>query len=401
MALCLAMLYVGAAFAGPLGSEGSVGVTAAYTSNPLLLTSGAHAAELLAVVLDTPISYTGGANTWSLSPRVRWGKTRGAIAPLSDYQYLDGMWDQRQERGELAIGADYRRDSTLYNPVEHSALGGYNLHRAEWLGTINWRHEVSERSEFTLDGSFDRVNYAASVVQPLFDFDFRQGMLGLRRKLTEQWDVQVSAGASGYQRRDYKYRVSTPQAQIKLTRPLSDRLSLSLQAGYARLVSRTTLSRLFLEPNPNGGYRIVPRDVELAAAAHTTDYGATLRQTFERWHVDLSAARTLQPSGLGVLLTQDDLAASASRDLSDRLSVAVALRADRTRVAGNGQSTAVSGSTRYYSAEVSISWRWAEGTRLQSQLAVSRQRAAAAAPTLSNVGFFLTATHDLGRHALN
>jgi hypothetical protein len=392
------LLTSGPLCAGPIGSEPSLGVSAGYQSNPLLLGSALGSSESLALLLNLPVAYTGKRVEFSLQPRFRSGTTHGAVAPLSDYQYVDSVWDYKGELNELSASAAWHRDSTLYNQFEQSALGGNTLHRQEETGTLNWRHQLSERSDFELVASGDRVRYAATVNTTLNSFNYDQGGAKYTHDLSERWQVTIEGGRTGFELRDQSYRTDADYAQVGLSRNLSERWSLLASAGTSHLKFRATVERYFLEQDAQGVLHLVLRRVNFYSRASTGNYSLAAQRQFQRWKLELSAARALQPSGFGALATQDDVTVRASGGGTERLTLAAAIHGSRL---SDSSGRLDLGNRRYYDLSFNADWRWTEHWTLQSQIALYLQRPSPAEATRSNTAIFLTLSRVFGRISLH
>jgi hypothetical protein len=375
-----------------------MGLSAGYQSNPLLLRDGQGTSETLALLLHLPVAYTGDRVSFSLEPRFRAGTTHGAVAPLSDYQYVDSNWNYRGALNELSASAAWHRDSTLYNPFEQSALSGSTLHRQEETGTLNWRHKLSERSDVELVASADRVRYGATVATTLNSFNYNQGSAKYTHDLSERWQVMIEAGRTGFELRDQSYRTDANYAQVGLSRNLSERWSLLVSAGTSRLKSRATVERLFLEPDAQGVLHLVLRRVNFYSKASTGNYSLSVQRQFERWRLELSGSRALQPSGFGALATQDDVTVRATGNRTERLILTAAIHGSRLSDSSGRLSL---GNRRYYDLSFNADWRWTERWTLQSQIALYLQRPSPTESTRSNTAVFLTLSRVFGRRSLH
>src|ERR1017187_2292303 len=184
----------GTALGDTLSSESSVGVSSDYNSNPFMEPSGAHAAESAAVLANLPATYTSDTQSLDLIPRLRFAETHGDVALLSNYQYLDAVWHVNSERNSFTAIADWHHDSTLYNAFENGALLGRSLRRREEIGNLNWKRELSERSDLQLSGSWDQVAYSQSAQSGLVNFYYGQGLVQYDRALSERWQWTSAIG---------------------------------------------------------------------------------------------------------------------------------------------------------------------------------------------------------------
>ena len=385
--------------AGTVGSESSIGIESAYNSNPLLLPAAdARSAESVAILANLPATYTGGASTLELRPRLRLAATHGAQALLSDYHYFDGLWKLTGERNVLAVNADWHRESTLYNKFENSALSGRNVRRTEAIGSADWRRLISERSDTQLRASFDQVRFGQNAANLLYSYDYGQAAAQYDRTLSERLQMTLTAGISRYKLRDYSYQSDNRFVQLGVARALSEHWLLSAQAGYSRLDGRDTVTRYQIVVGPNGNLQVVPVTTVRRSTARTGNYALSLERRAERLTLSLVASRDVTPSGLGALVTQNDLSIGGNFNLTERLSLGATLHGSRLSDALGQLQLA---DRRFYDADVNASWQWTEHWILQFQAAINRQRLAASIPIQSGNALNLTVSRQFGRVRLN
>jgi hypothetical protein len=385
-------------WAGPIGSEGSLGLSAGYQSNPLLLDNVQGSAESLALLLNLPVTYSGSRVTFSLQPSIRAARNHGSVAPLSDYQYVDMNWDDKGERNDLSAAADWRRDSTFYNQYERSVLGGNTLRRLEEIASLAWRHQLTERADFQLHSSYDRVLYDAGPTQTLSSYGYGQAGAKYNYALSERWQAAIEGGVTRFDLRNQPYRTDATYAQLDLSRDLSERWSMLVSVGSSRLKSTVTVQELVLVPDSHGVLHLVLENFEVVSRQSTANYSLNVQRQFERWKLELSGSRALQPSGFGVLARQDDVSVKASGNWRERLTVSGDIHGSRLYDASGRVSL---GSRRYYDCSFYADWRWTEHWTLQSQISLYLQRAAPTEPTRSSTALFLTLSRQFGRKSLN
>src|SRR5450755_4725663 len=205
-AVGLSLALGGTALGDTLSSESSVGVSSGYNSNPFLEPSGAHAAESLAVLANLPATYTSDTQSLDLVPRLRFAETHGDEALLSNYQYLDGTWRVNGPLNTFTASADWHHDSTFYNAFENAALLGLDLRRQEDIANLDWRRDLTERSDVHLLGSWDKVNYSQSVATGVQNFSYSQALVEFDHALNERWQWTTSVGVGRYELVGLSYR---------------------------------------------------------------------------------------------------------------------------------------------------------------------------------------------------
>ena len=196
----------GAALGDTLSSESSVGLQSGYNSNPFLATSGAHAAETVAVLANLPATYASDTQSFDLVPRVRFGETHGVEALLSNYEYLDAIWRLNTERNTFTAGADWHHDSTFYNSFENAALFGRSLRRQEEIANLDWKRDLGARDDLHVSGSWDKVAYGQNSATGLENYRYSQGTVQYDHALSERWLWTNSVGFGRYELINGSYR---------------------------------------------------------------------------------------------------------------------------------------------------------------------------------------------------
>jgi hypothetical protein len=397
-AACGCVLLSPCAPAGSLGSESSIGLQSAYNSNPYLLASNqAEGAESLALLVNLPIVYTGDESTFALTPRLRIGDTWGAGALLSDYQYLDGLWKFGNERNVINVTADWHRDSTLYNQYEDVALDGQTVRRLEELGAASWQRQFTERSDAQLQASIDHVDYGPNAAQVLYSYNYGQASAQFDRHLTELWQLSLIGGFGRYKLTDYDFTSDQRFVQMQVSRPLSDRWSISAQAGYSLLNGRQSEVQYVLELGPGGLY-LVPVTVVNHSSAGTGSYAATVERRYERLTLDLAVSQAVEPSGFGALLTQDDLSLKGQFKLTERWDLGATVHGSRLYDSLHRLELS---DLHYYNCDLYANWQWTEHWSLQLQTTLTKQKSAPLVPVESATAVYLTLSRQFGRVRLD
>jgi len=359
------------ALASTVGSESSVGLSADYDSNPYLLASGPRSAESAALVASLPVSYNDNAVAMDLSVRSRLAESHGPLAVLSNYEYFDGDWKFSGERSALAANVGWHRDSTLYNQYENTALQGHSVIRQESSAQLDGSRQLDERATVRVSGSYNQVNFDQIAGQLVTNYHYEQLGAQIERTLSELWQGSASLGVGRYELPDHSFREDTRYAQLGVNRALNENWLFSSQLGYSRLADRSQFQVAYLALAPDGTLEILQRPVILHHQGGTTSYALSLQRNTERAQWSVAASRSVQPSGLGSLLTQDSVTLSRAGDLSERSRVTVTLGGSRN---DDSLQHLQLGNRRYFQVASTWSWRASEQWVIDTELSANRQR---------------------------
>jgi hypothetical protein len=370
-------------WAGSWGSESSVSLSSEYLSNPYMQPSDARAAEGMGLLMTLPASYVGNDDTFDFTPRLRFAHSWRNASLLSNYQYFDAGWRAVRERDALQLSAAWHHDSTQYNAFETAVLHGFVLQRTEQTAGSDWQRSLTERSALHLVGSWDAVSYAHNPSFSLSNYRYGQASLQYDHDLTERLHWTGSLGAGRYTLPDspVDYRSDNRFAQLGLTGQLTEVWSLTASAGMSDVSDH---EQTFF--------------ATASASKSAPSFTFDAQRRGERNAVELSVAHTIQPSGLGALVTQDDAFLRDTLNVSERLSVGADVHGQRVRDTLQRLSI---GELRNEALDLTANWQWTEHWNANLQLSLYRRSDVQPAVQASGVGVFLTATRQFGRKPLN
>ena len=387
------MMFCGHILAATLSSQSSIGVMGEYATNPFQLASGAHAAESLALVANLPLTYNGETQTIDLIPRFRLAQSFGQ-AVLSNYEYLDGDWHWNSARDSFVLSGFWHNDSTYYNQFENAALLGHDVRRLEQYANLAWQRSLDERSSVQLAGSWDKSAYGQSSVLSVSTYTYAQGALQFNRSLSELWQSTTSAGYGRYQLADGSYSSDERFAQTALQRILSERWSMTGQVGYAYLSAHAlgyVCCQILEGP---AGFYLQEIPVKQVSSQGAPNYSLTVEHKDERLTIDLAASRSIVPSGLGALLTEDNASASANMPWTERLTVGTTLQWARLSDTLDHLSLL---NRRYYELDLNADWQWTEKWTVELHTSYVLQYLAPQAPGAPDVTVYLSLLRQLGQ----
>lgn len=395
LSLALSSVALGAA----LTSESSLGLQVGYNANPNLIPTASQTqsqeTESVAVLANLPLTYSTDASTFDLLSLLRFGKTHGAVGLLPDYQHVDGGWQFRGERNRLVAKAGWHHDATFYGPFENAALQGRGLRRTEGSAGLDWKHDLSERSDFTLVASGDKVTYSPTVGTGLADYRYSQGAAQYERLLSERWLWTNTAGFARFEYPDGSYRSDNRFLQISMNRQLSERWTVTAQAGYSDVRSLRKVPQYKLVTGADGVQQLILVLVDVKTSRGSGNFSLGLESKGQRLVLDLSASRAIQPSGLGDLVTQDDVSIQANMPWTERLTLGATVHGVRIADSLNGPRAI--GTRSYYNADLSVNWQMSERWTVQLQGSYRAQKYSLQAPLAHGLAVNLSLSRGFGR----
>jgi hypothetical protein len=201
-------------------------------------------------------------------------------------------------------------------------------------------------------------------------------------------------GVGRYELIGQSYRSDDRFVQTALTRALSERWSLTAQVGYSYLSSRAQgyiCCQILLGPN---GYYLQATPITRRQSRGAPNFTLAIEHKTERLVLDLAVSRAIQPSGLGALVTQDDVSLKASIPWTERLTLGATLHG--ARITDPLRQLAL-GDRRYADFDLNATWLWTEHWTLQLQGAYLVQRLISAGPSASSTSVYLNLLRQFGR----
>lgn len=350
---------------------------------PVLLPAAAHAAEwAIEPAIESRGNWTDNINLtpgvhdnvygWSLGPRVTFARRTEAsevagTASLGVNRYpgnssldtddvgLSLNSQLREERNTYGLAAAFTRDSTLQ--TELATTGIVQTRRQRNLLTFgpSWSYALTERASVFAQYRYDQSRYQAGA--GLVDYTNQQGSGGIQYLLYERTAASLSASYSRYKTDDGSILQNSTGVNLGLTHNLSERLTLAAGIGLRRSDTRVTSSFQFC---PFGSVALCDAfNIPLQTLTNTsnisdsgTSYNLSADYKWERETANFTASRDINPTGTGLVVQTDRLAAGLSHQFNEKLSGNVNGAWLVSRYIGG-----LGGDTSYYNLNSSLSWR--------------------------------------------
>ena len=225
---------------------------------------------------------------------------------------------------------------------------------------------------------FSVVNYENGRRSGLVDFQTHTGTFGPSYEFTEETRLNSTVWYSNSHFSDIGFRSQSVGLDIGLSQRFLETFTITANGG-GRYVKTTSQANGFRQ-----------KDTSVVWL-----FGVSLAQEWERSEMTVGYSRTLNPSGIGVLLESDRV------DLSLRHEVSETLRANlngilnfNDRVGSSSGAGRVS-NTRYWQVSPGLTWRWTEYLVLDlsyRHAQVNQQNSSGGTATANSVDLALTYT---------
>ncbi|MBI3774790.1 MAG: hypothetical protein HY273_04425 [Gammaproteobacteria bacterium] len=365
-------LMCGAANAAQWTLTPQVGLSADYQDNPQLLLKNAQAVGVASVDARAELAVDSDSTQFSATPHVHAVRYPDYAELDNDSQGLALSYHHEGEHTAWSIAGDSARDSTL--TTEREDTGFVQAHKWRNSSNVNptWSREWSDGWFGKVSAGYSDVAYEKANATLLADYSYKNIDVGVSWESSErtQWGASLTAA-----------RLDAP-----VYRNISD--NFGVQVSFAYVWSDT--KRL----NVSGGarYNDLRRASGMQQRTHEQTRGWTLDTAYNAeselntWH--MQASRSVDPSGVGVLVQKDKLAFALGRALTEQVNGSVNLTALQIEEL---QRAKISTRRQYATASVQLSWAWAPTWTVSAAYGYTQQhyQGVNGTPQASNVQFTL------------
>ncbi len=301
-------------------------------------------------------------------------------------QYYSLSSKYKTERDLFGLDASYTRDSTLVTEAQTTGIVLTQAQRGNVTLNPSWTRSLTERNALRLELVYGDTRYGSAPASArLVDYSYWTAAGTWLYQFSERDQLSLSVYDSRFKTGDGTVKSDTVGVQGGLTHNFSETLQGALLVGVRstkssvmglQAVACTPTSSLFtydcgvlpgVSPPPNcvvsGGHLyclfssqiLVPRSLD--STEHGTTLNAKLDKKFETGTLSGTLSRELVPSGSGTLVETDRLGFGASKQFSEKWSMAVEGSLQKSRYVGGG---VVGNEVRYYTISPHVNWRMSE-----------------------------------------
>ena len=197
-------------------------------------------------------------------------------------------WQRHSNTGEFGLSGVYDEAATRNTAIDNTGPGFADSTRASRTLSAQWSQALSERTNFGLDGSYEKVSYKGGT---FIDFVSRSGGMKLDYAWSEYSVPFFRVSYADYKPGYYGSSLSRlTNVVLGCNWKISDYLQWSLQGGRSKVDS----------------------------AKASTQGAATIQYSGQRTRVDVNASRQVTTSGLGGFIKVDQAKGSWSYIWSER-----------------------------------------------------------------------------------
>jgi len=287
-------------------AEANAGSSAAYDTNPRLLSVGSEAVYGLITNASLDLSRRTEQSRLGLSPRFVARRYTGDYALDSDDIYLNADFvTGRGERSEYSIGASYSRDGTLTSEFVSTGFVPANTQREISGLRATASRSLSELTSVSGSVDYQDVQFEDGLRYGLQDYQYWSGLGYVQRSLSERTRVSLLA------------RIGLLEASF--TGDESQEVTVGL--GLDRDWNERWTSSLYVGPTFS--------ELNGRSSGTNTSFRVDVTGEWQRTTLRVQAERLLSPdAGRGQLESRDRASASVTYGLTEHLQASAVAAVD-------------------------------------------------------------------------
>ncbi len=269
----------------------------------------------------------------------------------------------KSERSTWQLDASRTRDSVITNEQADPDTGAVQSSKDRETDSLapTWTWLFSQRSRLELAYEQADVAYDQnSLSTGLYDYRYRTFSATIANLLSERDQIFIYGGYSKFHVPITNFDSETLNLQAGFTRNLTETTKATLQAGRRRTESFTKGGAPIYSyySDSTGIYRILSGVTQDTRTQKTSSvFSGNLESKFESSDLSLSLSRSLDPSGSGGQVEQDQFRLKLNKRLSSRMSASINGSALKVRT----QEGNISNSNRaFYDFGPGVYWQWTQ-----------------------------------------
>jgi len=327
-----------------------IGVKGVYNSN-LLLTPLPHE-ETYGFWVSPAAEFAGKTERLEVSGRVAsdFVSYYGGESTSFTNIFLPLTVRYKTEKDQFGFTGGFTRDNTLMSELLTTGVVLRFTQRNQFNAYPTWTRSITEK--FSLQGAFQFSNttYEDGLGLGLVDYQLYGGSGGLLYQATENDQIQLAGTYAAFHTTDSpsSFRANIPGINLSITHTFTESLTGTVYGGPKFLNSTSE----------SPGTSVSTRDTVWV-------FGANMLKKFESSSVQLSASREIIPSGFGLLIQTDKLAALLSHNMSENITLSFNANAYRVEGLTERSLGGPFPNQTYFSFSPAVAWRFLEWWRMQ------------------------------------
>ena len=337
--------------------EPSMSVKGEYHSN-LLLAFGPQQSTY-AHWLSPAVRFTGATESLQVSSRVAadhaqyYGGRDTSIVNV----YFPLSVRYRDQRSTWGFNGGLTRDNTLRSELLQTGVVLAFAQRNLWSAGPTWTYNLTERVSAESSYQYQNAMYESAAQFGLIGYQVHTGSETLSYKIRETDSVQITGLFTRFLAPERNDLVSdTYGAQMGGTHAFSEHVTLSASGGPRFIANRISTGGQSLEDNST-----------------VWVFNGKLTTSYERAHMTFDIGRDIFPSGIGLLIRTDHVAAKAGYEFTDKIMISLNGQASIVNSAQSATQFQPFPELRFFTIGPQVNFRAGEYWNLEAGYTYSRR----------------------------
>lgn len=287
----------------------------------------------------------------------------------------------KTERDLFQLDGAFTRDNTLVGELQQTGVVNRRTQRNLQTAHPSWKHGLTDRLSLNAEYQYTDVSYDDAARFSLFDYRTHLGSSGLSYQVSDRDQVDVTGYYLAYRAPALNLDSDYFGFQLGASHAFSESFRATVAGGFRNVTSTTTAQGL---------------------TQRSTDFvwvfNGSVEKKLERSFLTAGFAREINPSGVGFLVQTDHLSASATHEITKRLSAS--LTGDAYWITPTLTSATIPNS-RYLRIEPKLHYRWSEWWSVDLIYHHARLEVDVVNTTASQNAAYLSVTYNIPKLALS
>ena len=302
MVLTLTVTAQKSIYAADWGVESSSSLQLEYNDNKRL-TDGPHD-PVFGSILNVQGALKGQTETTSVSvaPRYRIDRFKGEENLNSETAYVDTNLLHTTERTLSQLAISYTRDTPLTSEVQQNEVVLTNKIRNRWSVSPFWRYQLDARNTINFGAAYLKVKHKDAELTGLVDYKYSSAFSQYSILLSEVSKLSAKIYGSRLDAKSVRYQTDDGGVDLSLDSQLSQSKKYSIHFGWHQVTLNSGVDAAKIQDTQSG-----------------TLLGISYNRQFEKSNLVFSVDKTIEPSGVGVLVENLTGSVTLNKHLSENV----------------------------------------------------------------------------------
>ena len=223
--------------------------------------------------------------SFSFAPRYRIDRFKGSENLNSETAYIDTYLSHTTERTFSQLAISYTRDTPLTSEVQQNEVALTNKIRNRWNASPFWSYQLNARNSVNFGAAYLKVKHKDAELTELVDYKYSSGFSQYSMLWSEASKFNAKIYGSRLDAKSVHYQTDDGGVDLSLDSRLSQSGQYSIHIGWHQVTLRSGLDPAKIQDTQEGSL-----------------IGISYSKQFEKSNLLFNIDKTIEPSGVGVLV---------------------------------------------------------------------------------------------------